>query len=393
MSPKVFASHCLSGKALSEAAETLVPEIKDKLGAKSCDVVMAFVSEGFHDENPAEIFCALQKALGASHLIGCNANGIVGSNHEIEMEPALSVLAMHLPAVHVMPMTFSSLELETATSGADLVKQLDLYPNEEPNFICLSDPMSCDVVKLLRLFNEGYPKRPVIGGLASAMVGGGKNWLFLNGDLYEEGSVGLAFSGDVRFDIVVSQGCRPIGETYTVTKSQHNILYELAGKPPIEVLSAIFSKLSPKDQELARHSLFVGLAIDENKRELKRGDYLIRNIMGADKSSGAISVGELIDIGQTLQFHLRDAETSREDLQFLLSTLPEGISGQDSGALLISCCGRGQGLYGKPDHDVELIQAARGPLPMTGFFANGEYGPVNQTNYVHGYTASLTIIR
>jgi len=200
---------------------------------------------------------------------------------------------------------------------------------------------------------------------------------------------------DIEFEVIVSQGCRPIGEPFAITKAEQNILYELRGKPAFHVLTAVLEKLSPEDQRLAQHSLFAGLAMDELRTDFKRGDFLIRNILGIDPTTGALAVGAMLETGQTVQFQLRDASASEEDLKSFLTTgarKPEH-EGRSTGGVLVSCCGRGKGLFGVADHDVRMIQSLRGPVPLTGFFANGEFGPVDRKNYIHGYTSSLTLIR
>jgi small ligand-binding sensory domain FIST len=333
----------------------------------------------------------ISKELGAASLLGCNASGVIGKESEVEMEPAITILAMSLPGVKISPFSLSETEIAALTSGPDLVRLLDLYPTEKPNFLCLADPMLCDAEKLMGLFNAGYPERPVIGGMASGPAVGLKGWIVLNGEADPGAAAcGLALSGEISIETVVSQGCRPIGEPAIVTKSDGHVLYALASRPAVEVLLETIENLSPRDKELARHSLLAGLVMDEYQSKFKRGDFLIRNIMGSDPDKGVLLVGAPLRPGQTLQFQLRDAKTSAEDLDALLRA-PAKAAAQ--AALLFSCCGRGRGLYGAPDHDVKLIQSLRGPLPLAGFFANGEFGPVAGKNHVHGYTASLAFIR
>lgn len=391
---KMFSSGLSQSQEPERALEELAQKVNRDLGGRSCDLALVFVAEGYENLEPQDLLKSFKEKIAARCLIACNANGVIGDNQEVEMRPAFSVLAMHLPGVKMAPFTFTADDIQYLKGGEDLVRYMDLYPTDKPKFIVLGDPVSADVTKLLHLFNEAYPGAPVAGGLASGIVLEADNWLCLDGAVQKEGAVGVALTGDIEFEVVVSQGCRPIGEPFIITKAEQNVLYELAGKPPIEVLKEIFSKLPAKDQKLAQHSLFVGLVRDERRSHFERGDFLIRNIVGADESSGALAVGEMLETGQTLQFQLRDAEASEQDLKMLLEKLcARGTAVQPEGALLVSCCGRGKSLFGVPDHDVKLIQSKRGPLPMTGFFANGEFGPVEKKNYVHGYTSSLTLIR
>ena len=200
--------------------------------------------------------------------------------------------------------------------------------------------------------------------------------------------------GAIAVDTVVAQGCRPIGEPMRVTSCSGHMLREIDECAPVEVLNRIYAGLSERDQGLVHHSLFLGVVMDELHDAPVLGDFLIRNILGADGSSGALAIGESLREGQTVQFHLRDAETSAQDLEALLTSY--GTANpiyEDTGALLFQCLGRGAHLYGRPDHDTSMFREKVSGMPLAGFFCNGEIGPVGSTTYLHGYTSSFGIFR
>ena len=375
-------------KAVAEAARAA----RAKLGPSPCDLALVFVSQTWDDFDPAELSPILAKELAPLHSLGCNASGAIAGRREVEMKPGVAVLAMRLPGVKLHSFSLAPSELKRLEDGKSLVALLDLYPTDQPKFLAFGDPMSCDVDHLTSLFNEGYPGAPLVGGMSSGPQLKRPSWMLLNGEVIENGIAGVALTGDVTFDIVVAQGCRPIGEPLIVTKAEGNVLKELGGRPPLDVLRETLARCTAEDQRLARHALFAGLVMKEGHSGYKRGDFVIRNLMGFDQDTGALVLGANLRRGQTLQFQLRDAQTSDTDFQHLLGVMPEGGTAP-RGALLVSCCGRGQGLYGEPDHDASLVQSMRGPLPLAGFFANGEFGPVGGRNYIHGYTSSLVVIR
>jgi small ligand-binding sensory domain FIST len=375
-------------RAIAEAASAA----RAKLGNGPCDLALVFVSQAWDDFDPEQVSPLLARDLAPLHTLGCNASGAIAGRREVEMKPAVSVLAMSLPGVRVFPFTLAPGELNRLEDGRALVSMLDLYPTDKPKFLALGDPLSCDPEKLSALFNDAYPGAPLVGGLASGPQLKRPAWMLLGTELHEKGVACVALTGDVEFDIVVAQGCRPIGEPLIVTKAEGNVLLELGGRSPLEVLREMLSRCPPEDQRLARQALFAGLVMAEGRTGYKRGDFLIRNLLGFDQDSGSLVLGANLRRGQTLQFQLRDAATSDTDMQNLLGHLPEG-GAAPRGALMVSCVGRGQGLYGEPDHDAALVQSMRGPLPLAGFFANGEFGPVDGRNYVHGYTSSLVVIR
>lgn len=387
---KIFSSALSRNKNWREAVSEVASHVKKDLSGSSCDLLIVFVSETYEDFEPSAFLAMLANFLPSGTVIGCNASGVIGDAREIEMEPALAALAMHLDGVDIYPFQLNESDISGLKEGAELINTLDIYPPDKPHFITFADPMTFDVVKLLQLANEGYKGLPVIGGLASGAVMGVPNWLCLNGVAFREGLVGVALKGDIRFDIIVSQGCRPVGKPYVVTKAEGNVLHELAGRPALEVVRELIEGLSPKDRKLAEFSLSVGLVMNEQKSEFKRGDFLIRNLVGFDPDTNALMIGAVLKVGQTLQFQVRDAETSAEDFDHFLKEANKD-AGQARGGMLVSCCGRGRNFYGKADHDAKAVQSLQGPLPVAGFFANGEIGPVGQKNFVHGYTSSFVI--
>ncbi len=392
MDQKIFLSVLSKDKNWQKEVHQFAAKVKKAFAGKSCDLVVFFVSESYPDFDPLVFSRLITEELTCRVSLGCNSSGVIGNDKEVELEPALSIMAMHLPDVKLMPLYISGSDAQYIHNGNELINFLDIYPNDKPRFICLADPASFDVTRFLQTFNEGYKGLPVIGGLASGGVMGAPNWLSLNGNVYSDGLVGVGLVGKIEFEIIVSQGCRPVGKPFVVTKAEDTVLYELAGQPALDVTREVLEGLSPRDKKLSENSLFVGLVMNERQTVFKRGDFLIRNIMGFDPETGALMIGEHLKVGQTLQFQLRDAETSSEDLEELLGK-NHRTETSPKGGILVSCCGRGKGLYGRSDHDIQVIQQMKGPLPMTGFFANGEIGPIGEKNFVHGYTSSFVILK
>jgi len=389
---KRFADALATGADWRAAVTEAAAAARAKLGRGPCDLALVFVSELWKDFDARELPALLGRELAPRCALGCNAAGAIAGRREVERKPAVAVLAMRLPGARVLPFSLTGRELERMENGGALVSELDLYPTDKPKFLALCDPLSVDPERFAALFSAGYPGAPLVGGLASGLSVKKPSWLLAGGDILVEGAACVALTGDVELDVVVAQGCRPIGEPLTVTSADGNVLQGLGGRPPLEVLREILARCTPEDQRLARESLFAGVAMAEGRAGYGRGDFLIRNLLGIDADSGALMLGAPLRRGQTLQFQLRDARTSDQDMQTLLAQLPPADAAP-RGALLVSCLGRGAGLYGKPDHDATLVQSLRGPLPLAGFFANGEFGPVGGRNFIHGYTSCLAIVR
>jgi small ligand-binding sensory domain FIST len=263
--------------------------------------------------------------------------------------------------------------------------------HDSPTLLLLGDPFSTPMDDVLSRIESYCPGSTAIGGMAGGGRDMGENRLLLDADVHDEGVVGVAISGPVAIRSVVSQGCRPIGERYVVTKAERNVIHELGGVPALERLQGMFEALASHERELAQNALHIGIVMDEQRNRFERGDFLVRNLIGADRTSGSVAIGDVISEGQTIQFHVRDAQSASEDLHLMLAADKAKYRKPPLGALLFSCCGRGRGLFGRPHHDVTVLRERTGDIAIAGFFAQGEIGPVGGTNFLHGYTASVAL--
>jgi len=364
-------------KATAEAAE----EARASLGG--AEVSLAVLVASRHHGQSAEVVSeALRDAVRPERVIGCVAETVVGGPREVEDGPAVAVWLAALPEPAE---TFRMEFVSTAEGGV-----LGGYRFEEAGpgpYLLIADPFSFPVDLLLRHLNERAPGTVVMGGMASGAAAAGQTRLFLDGGVIDSGAVGARLPR-VRIRPLVSQGCRPIGNAYTVTRAEGNVIFELGGKSPLERLQELIATLPPEDRALVGTGLHVGMVIDEYLAEPGRGDYLIRNVVGVDPQNGALAVGDEVEVGQTIRFHVRDAATADEDLRALL----EREAGRAAGALLFRCNGRGTRLFDAPDHDASLVSNALAGAPLAGFNCAGEIGPVGGRNFLHGFTASIALL-
>lgn len=374
-----------------DAADAVCRQVLEPLAGSPCDLACVFAST-IYRTSWTELLCRIHEQLKPRVLIGCSGSGIIGGGQELEWVPGISITAAHLPDVRIHPFMVTPEELEQSAPGGFWVDKIGASPEQQPVFIVVADPYTCQPMKLITELNATYRTRPMVGGLVSGGNEPGEQMLFLNTDVYREGAVGVAMTGNIVMDTVISQGCRPIGRPYVVTKVEENALLELGGRQALDVLHEVLSGLSAADRDLAqRGSIFVGLVINEMRQSFAAGDFLIRNIIGIDPDAGAIAVAEPLAVGHTVQFQLRDPSTSRQELRRLLQSQPH--LPPPAGGLLFNCTGRGKSLYGTANQDIRTIQTVSGKLPVGGFFCSGEIGPVGGTNFLHGYTASLGLFR
>src|SRR5205085_3055649 len=260
-------------------------------------------------------------------------------------------------------------QVEEANGPGYWCLETGLEPAQTNGWLVFIDPFHLDSETWLRTWNEAYAPLPVLGGLASGEFTEQTTQVYLNGDVFEEGGVAISIGGEVKLAGVTSQGCTPIGETWTLTKVDRNIIHEIGNRPAYEVLAETFNQLSPEEQKRARGNLFIGLVVNEYLEDFHRGDFLIRNLLGADPRSGSIAVGAAPRQGQTVQFQRRSAAAATEDMTELLGQAKERFTGATVyGGCLCSCNGRGRGLFNRPNHDAQMVQHQVGPLGLAGFF-------------------------
>jgi small ligand-binding sensory domain FIST len=379
---------------LADAIARTTADVRSALAGAAPDLVVVFVSP-HHAAELARVPELVATELGGGHLIGCSAGGVIGGGHEIEERAGFSLTAAVLPGVTIRPFHLETESLPSPTADvAAWLPLLGVDPSQSPHFIVLPDPFSFDAEGLVRGLDLAYPDASKIGGISSGGRQPGENALFLDGKVLRSGAVGLALSGDIAVDTIVAQGCRPIGEPMFVTSCDRNIVRALDGRPPLDVLHDLHEQLDERDRQLARHSLFLGIVMREHRHEYGHGDFLIRNLLGIDPGSGALAVGALLDENAVVQFHLRDARTSAQDLDEMLSNYQRAeVAPPPSGSLLFSCLGRGKFLYGAADHDTDAFRSHLGDIPLGGFFCNGEIGPVQGTTFLHGYTSAFGLFR
>jgi small ligand-binding sensory domain FIST len=357
----------------------------------SPDLVFVFFSPQ-HARLADSLNRAIHDQLAPRCLVGCIAESVIGSDREVEDEAAISMWAAWWGnKVSADPF---HLTLEHTADGPSLMGWPDSIVDAEARasaLLIVGDPFSLPTDLLLLRVNEDYPGLRIVGGMASGVSAAGQCRLFLDGTVHNEGAVGVLLQGSFGLRPVVSQGCRPIGRPFVVTKGEENVILQLGGKPPLSVLQELWQSLDERDKKLFQQGLHVGRVINEYQSDFQRGDFLIRNVIGLDRTTGALAITDRVRVGQTLQFQVRDAATADEDLHALLQFDLVAHVKPPVSALLFSCNGRGSRLFGVADHDVGVLRAEAGPIPVAGFFAQGELGPVGGQNFIHGFTASVAL--
>jgi small ligand-binding sensory domain FIST len=385
-----WASAISENPVLERAASEAGDRVRRDLGDSKADLVLAFVSPHYADAYRL-LPELVSRQLAGCLLLGCSGDGVIGGGHEVEQRAAFSLTAASLPAVELVPFEISSAQLPEERDLQAWKTLVGNPPTQNLHFLLFADPFTFDASALIEGLDAAYPSARKIGGLSSGGHTQGSNSLFVKSRVRRGGAIGVALSGNISVDTIVAQGCRPIGKPMMITRCQRNSLLELDAKPPMLRLKELYESLPEKEQALLRTSLFVGLEMKSDEVEFRPGDFLVRNIVGMDAETGAIAIGAIPKPWQVMQFLLRDSQTATDDLNRLLSRYSGPA--KPNGALLFSCLGRGVHLFGQPDHDTGLFREKIGPIPLGGFFCNGEIGPVGGTTFLHGYTSAFALFR
>ena len=369
-----------------EAVGECVGDILEKFGSLRPDLVVVFASDHYVGAM-SDINDAVRKLLEPESLIGCTAAAIAGGGLEVEDGPALSIWAAHWGGGRTRTML-----LETIQQDGDM--RIIGWPDDaEPTgtLLMLADPLSFPTAEFLQMRNANLPRLTVVGGLASAARGPGGNRLLIDDREVSHGAVAVLLDERVPTWTAVSQGCRPIGQPMTITKVERNVIHELAGKSAIARLQEVAAAMPDEERELLRNGLHVGIVIDEHQIDFSRGDFLVRNVLGVDPSMGSVAVGEVLEVGQTVQFHVRDAASADDDLRVVAGRAMRTKRCAEA-ALLFTCNGRGRHLFGTPNHDAEMLQdIGDGNVALGGMFCAGEIGPIGGKAFLHGFTASMAL--
>ena len=379
------------GKFDENGLQLWAEDLRTQLHAPQVSLGLVFMSPRFFP-HAKQILEVLRVHARIPLLAGCSSQSLIVGDEEIEENAGVTVALYSLPGAELKAFHFTQEQVEEASGPGYWRMETGVEPEQTNGWLTFIDPFHLDSESWMQSWNEAYAPLPVLGGLASGIFQEQTTQIYLNGEVFEEGGVAISVGGDVKLVSVISQGCTPVGETWTLTKVERNFIQEIGNRPAYEVLNETFNKMLPEEQRKARGNLFIGLVVNEYLEDFHRGDFLIRNLIGADPKTGVIAVGALPRTGQTLQFQRRDAAAAREDMNELLARAGKQIGRATIyGGCLCCCNGRGRGFFGLPNHDAQVVQRRFGPMGLAGFFCNGEIGPVGQKNFLHGYTASLAL--
>ena len=375
-----LSAHPDTAIAVGELVGTVVEQLSD-----TPDIAVVTMTD-HHVDRADELARTIHRVLTPGCLVGASAAGVLGCGEGREHEPGLALWTATLG----IDAQIVDLEAIPAEGSLAVVGVEDDDLARAGSLVLWVDPWSFPTDALLQHLARHHPHLQVVGGLASAGRGAGANRLISGASSRSRGAVGLLLPPGVLRATVVSQGCRPVEQAWTVTASQGNVIERLGGRTAWERLRDVVTALDPADRALAMNGLHCGLLADDRALDPDRGDFLVRGVIGVDQERGSVSISADVPVGTVIQFHVRDSLTAGHDLERRLRAAVTTTGDADHGALVFTCNGRGRAMFETPHHDARIVQRVLGPHHV-GMMCAGEIGPVAGRTHLHGFTASVAM--
>ena len=375
--------------ALADALEDAATIAMGNAQLAKADLAVVFATVDYQADY-GQLFHTIHEVSGCDHLVGCSGMSVLTSAGEIEGEPAVAVLVLRSDDVSAMPFLVSS--DDSSMIGAAIRERISPKLNENSLLVVLPDVRCISPEALVHQIGEDGNRFPIVGAAASGSPDGQYIYEWLDGEVVEAGVAGMLLTGAIHTEIGVAQGCQPIGRSLEITRAEGNVIYEVNGGPALDGLQGALESLSTEDLRQSGRVVFIGIAMEKENPAPQRGDFLVRNLVGYDKESGAIAVSESVSEGQLIQFHLRNSSSADKEIQEIVLDLHKRTREQPPAfGMYFNCLGRGKGLYGEANHDIQIIKQRFPDLPVIGFFGNAEFAPIGGRNFAHAYTGALVL--
>ena len=375
--------------ALADALEDAATIAMGNAQLAKADLAVVFATVDYQADY-GQLFHTIHEVSGCDHLVGCSGMSVLTSAGEIEGEPAVAVLVLRSDDVSAMPFLVSS--DDSSMIGAAIRERISPKLNENSLLVVLPDVRCISPEALVHQIGEDGNRLPIVGAAASGSPDGQYIYEWLDGEVVEAGVAGMLLTGAIHTEIGVAQGCQPIGRSLEITRAEGNVIYEVNGGPALDGLQGALESLSTEDLRQSGRVVFIGIAMEKENPAPQSGDFLVRNLVGYDKESGAIAVSESVSEGQLIQFHLRNSSSADKEIQEIVLDLHKRTREQPPAfGMYFNCLGRGKGLYGEANHDIQIIKQRFPDLPVIGFFGNAEFAPIGGRNFAHAYTGALVL--
>jgi len=348
-------------------------------------LVLVFGAPGFMDDPSA--LEDLKAAYPEGLILGCSTSGEI---HGARVEDGS--LSVAVAGFERTPLKLAGAEVHGAESsreaGAALARLLDAP--DLRGVLVLSDGLGVNGSELVRGFNDLFQGRvAVTGGLAGDGDRFTRTWVLHEG-LPASGRVeAVGFYGDaVRLTHGSKGGWDTFGPERRITRAAGNVLFELDGKPALELYK---SYLGDRASGLPATALLFPLALREKAGEDRR---LVRTVLAVDETDQSMTFAGDVPEGSLVQFMRANFERLIGGAEAAAAGLGV-VAGAPALAVAISCVGRRLVLGERAEEEVEAtLQALPPGTEQVGFYSYGEISPyANGTCDLHNQTMTLTLIQ
>ena len=372
----------------ADAAERATLMAMGNAGIAKADLAIVFATINYQTEYE-QLYQAVLANSSCDELIGCSGMSVLTSGGEFEEEPAIAVMVLRSEQLSAVPFSAQGTESEV---GEQIQESIQSALQDDSLLIIFPDIRAVNPAELVKQIGTDGAALPVVGAAVSGDATGAQMYHWKDAQATEGGATGVLLSGNFNTEIGVAQGCQPIGKPREVTKADGQIIFELDGEPALENFKGTLQLLTQDDIRRSGGTVFVGIAMDDTNKNPTRGDFLIRNLVGISEEHAALAISEEVKVGQLVQFHLRNPAAAAEEIEAIVAQLAEKTREQSPAfGLYFNCLGRGKGLYGVTNHDINIIQEQFPGLPVIGFFGNSEFAPIGGQNFAHAYTGVFVL--
>ncbi|MBK6858388.1 MAG: FIST C-terminal domain-containing protein [Microthrixaceae bacterium] len=373
--------HPLATHAVGEVVGGVLEQV-----GPSPDMAVLFATGGYVGAME-DLASTVRSTLAPSIFIGCTAVSVLAGADEVEDRAAVALFAADWQGrLRLGPRGARAVRFDAQRDGDGWrLSGTDDVAVDDATLVLIADPFTFPVDGFLARLHHQAPGLSVVGGMASAARGPGGNRLVADHVISDHGAVGVFLPPGVPVRPVQSQGCRPIGEPLVVTAGRGNLVERIAGRPALDLINDLIESADHRDKSLMGLGLHLGLVANERLETFEAGDFLIRKVLGMERASRSVAVDCEVPLGTTVQFHVRDPQTADEHLRSSLS------GHQGSAALVFTGQDRGEGLFGAPHHDAEVISEHVNRGATAGMFCSGEIGPVEAQSFLHSMSTSVLV--
>jgi len=375
----------------SAAAEATAAALA-QAGTSRAKGALCFATPAYGAAYPM-ILRAVASEAHTREVAGCSSMGVIAGETEIESGHALAVLVFGGNEKEIDATRFFVPTLRGRAAGVAAEVAAAVRPKLDKSKLLMlfADTYNFEAEATLAALGSELPGVMIAGGGASEDGSVGETFVFCGDTVSSNAVSGMLLSGDFKVTLANSIACGLIGAAHRVTAARDNVVIELDGRPAYEVFAEAAGPLAA-DLRRALSYVFVAIPVCENARTIERGQFVVRNIVGASEEHGVIAVAFQPRVGDTVGFVLRDAERSRQDLKATLEELSGGLEAPPAFGLYFDCVSRGAGLYNIPGHDSAYIRRYLGPVPIAGFFTGFEIGPLAEQTSILQYSGVLALI-